>query len=115
MYINSTLGAKVPLKQVVDLQPSWHTGAIVHRNGLRTLTVSSETQLGRKPAEVFAEVQPKIDGLKLPKVLRLPTVANMKTDWKAVKMGKAHDRSFLVLLFQFKRVGKVFIVLASFR
>lgn len=119
MYINSTLGAKVPLKQVVDLQPSWHTGAIVHRNGLRTLTVSSEAQLGRKPAEVFAEVQPKIDSLKLPKGIKIAYGGEYEDGLESgPKMGKAFMISFvlifLVLLFQFKRVGKVFIVLASF-
>ena len=119
MYINSTFGAKVPLKQVVDLQPSWHTGAIVHRNGLRTLTVSSEAQLGRKPAEVFAEVQPKIDSLKLPKGIKIAYGGEYEDGLESgPKMGKAFMISFvlifLVLLFQFKRVGKVFIVLASF-
>lgn len=119
MYISSSFGAKVPLKQVVDLQPSWHTGAIVHRNGLRTLTVSSEAQLGRKPAEVFAEAQPKIDSLELPKGVKIAYGGEYEDGLESgPKMGKAFMISFvlifLVLLFQFKRVGKVFIVLASF-
>ncbi|MCT1531814.1 efflux RND transporter permease subunit [Sphingobacterium daejeonense] len=119
MYITSSFGAKVPLKQVVDLQPSWHTGAIVHRNGLRTLTVSSEAQLGRKPAEVFAEAQPKIDSLELPKGVKIAYGGEYEDGLESgPKMGKAFMISFvlifLVLLFQFKRVGKVFIVLASF-
>lgn len=119
MYITSSFGAKVPLKQVVDLQPSWHTGAIVHRNGLRTLTVSSEAQLGRKPAEVFAEAQPKIDSLQLPKGVKIAYGGEYEDGLESgPKMGKAFMISFvlifLVLLFQFKRVGKVFIVLASF-
>ncbi len=103
----------------MDLQPSWHTGAIVHRNGLRTLTVSSEAQLGRKPAEVFAEAQPKIDSLELPKGVKIAYGGEYEDGLESgPKMGKAFMISFvlifLVLLFQFKRVGKVFIVLASF-
>lgn len=119
IFIPSVFDTKVPLKQVVALEPSWHTGAIVHRNGLRTLTVSSEAQLGKKPAEIFTQVQPKIDNLELPKGIRIAYGGEYEDSQESgPKMGKAFLISFvlifLVLLFQFKKVGKVLIVLASF-
>lgn len=119
LHVTSAFNTKVPLKQVVELVPVWHTGAIVHRNGLRTLTVSSEAQLGRKPAEIFADVQPKIDSLNLPQGIKIAYGGEYEDSLESgPKMGKAFMISFvlifLVLLFQFKRVGKVLIVLASF-
>ena len=41
-YLTSMLtGARVPLRQVADLEPGWQPSRIVRRNGIRTITVRS--------------------------------------------------------------------------
>ncbi len=66
LHLSSAYGGKIPLKEVADLTPAWHTGMIAHRNGLRMLTVFSEAQMGLKPSRILKEIQPQIDKLKLP-------------------------------------------------
>jgi multidrug efflux pump subunit AcrB len=119
IYLTTRYNTKIPLKEVVDLQPSWHTGSIVHRNGLRTLTVLSEAQLGVKAATIMAEIKPQIAALKLPEGIQISYGGEEEsTNETSPNMAKSLMISlvliFLTLLFQFKNVAKVLIVLATF-
>ncbi|UOY08284.1 efflux RND transporter permease subunit [Muricauda sp. SCSIO 64092] len=110
---------KVPLREVASIAPEWHTGAIAHRNGLRTLTVRSEAQLGVKATTIQSEIEPKINALELPEGITIKyggeyesineTAPNM-----VVSLCISLILIFLVLLFQFKDFTKVLIVLATF-
>ncbi|MFD1818106.1 Multidrug efflux pump subunit AcrB [Pseudarcicella hirudinis] len=119
LYVSTKYNTKVPLKEVVDLQPSWHTGVIAHRNGLRTLTVRSEAQLDVKATTILEKVKPQIEKLKLPEGI---TIGYGGEDESARETQPAMGKSlmislvliFLTLLFQFKNVGKVLIVLSTF-
>jgi multidrug efflux pump subunit AcrB len=91
----------------------------VHRNGLRTLTVLSEAQLGVKAATIMAEIKPQIAALKLPDGIQISYGGEEEsTNETSPNMAKSLLISlvliFLTLLFQFKHVGKVLIVLATF-
>ncbi|WDF75538.1 efflux RND transporter permease subunit [Mucilaginibacter sp. KACC 22773] len=67
IYLRSPVtGANVPLRQIADLKPHWQTGRIVHRNGVRTLTVQSETTQDVLPSELLAVIQPEIAKIQLP-------------------------------------------------
>ena len=67
VYIESpATGASVPLRQIAELKPEWQTGRIMHRNGVRCLTVRSETTNGVLPAELLAKIRPGIDKINLP-------------------------------------------------
>ncbi|MBE5320817.1 efflux RND transporter permease subunit [Pedobacter sp. MR2016-19] len=119
LSLTSRYNTKIPLKEVVDLQPSWHTGAIAHRNGLRTLTVSSESQMGVKASAIIASIRPQIDKLKLPEGIRISYGGEDEASQESgPDMGTSLMISlimiFLVLLFQFKSMGKVLIVLSTF-
>lgn len=119
LHITSVYGRKVPLKDVADLDVSWHTGMIAHRNGLKALSVLSEAQLDRTPASILREISPQIDALELPKGVRIAyggdaestadNQPNMMTS-----LGVSLILIFLTLLFQFKSLGKCLIVLSTF-
>lgn len=49
--------ASVPLRQVAAVEPSWEQGQIVRRNGVRTITVSAETERGVNAMQATAKVQ----------------------------------------------------------
>lgn len=67
MYVASPVtGASIPLRQIAHITPEWQTGNIVHRNGVRTLTVQSETNGDILPSELLNAIRPKIDQLTLP-------------------------------------------------
>jgi multidrug efflux pump subunit AcrB len=119
LNINTVYGGKVPLKEVAEFKPSWHTGVIAHRNGLRTLTVLSEAQLGVKASVILKEVQPQIEQLKLPDGIHIAYGGDAESSAEnAPGMGMAMGTSLvlilLTLLFQFKTFGKALIILATF-
>ena len=58
VYVTTAYNTKVPLRQVADVVPAWHLSNIVRRNGLRTLTVSSDTDFGRVAAQILGDVRP---------------------------------------------------------
>lgn len=110
---------KVLLKQVADLRPSWHTGVIAHKNGLRTLTVLSEAQQGIRASEILKQVQPEIAKIALPDGVRIEYGGDAESSAEnAPGMGLALGTSLLLilltLLFQFKTFGKTLIILATF-
>ncbi len=72
LYVTSPLlGSSVPLRQLADLRPSWTEGDIVHRNGLRTLTIMAETEREVYASEVIRQAKPQIDAMTLPAGVRI--------------------------------------------
>ncbi len=119
LHITSMLGTKIPLKEVAQLVPEWHTGMISHRNGLKLLSVFSEAQLDRVPADILKEVKPKIEKIKLPKGISIAYGGDEEATLDNVpgmvtSMSVSLILIFLVLLFQFKSLGKTIIILATF-
>jgi multidrug efflux pump subunit AcrB len=67
MYVASpATGASVQLRQIANINTAWHTGRIVHRNGVRTFTVRSETTADVLPSELLKAIQPEISRIQLP-------------------------------------------------
>jgi len=119
IYVSTLFNTKVPLKEVVDFKPMWHTAVIAHRNGLRTLTVLSEVERTASAVAIVADIDPKIKALKLPPGISINFGGEFQdANESSPDMGKSLGVSlmliFLTLLFQFKNVGKVLIVLATF-
>ncbi len=119
LNIPTVFGTKVPLREVADITPEWHTGAITHRNGLRTLTVRAEAQLGIKAATIQNDIMPKINALQLPEGISINyggeyESTNETAPHMMASLGISLILIFLVLLFQFKDFTKVLIVLATF-
>lgn len=119
LHLISTYGSKVPLKEVAALTPSWHTGVIAHRNGIRTLTVLSEAQMGIMASEILKKAQPEIEKLQLPPGISIQYGGDAESSGEnAPGMGMALGTSLililLTLLFQFKTFGKTLIILATF-
>ncbi|SFC30892.1 Multidrug efflux pump subunit AcrB [Flexibacter flexilis DSM 6793] len=117
LYLKSPVtGADVPLRQVAELVPEWHTGKIMHRNGVRTLTVQSEVAKGTLPAELLKSVKPEIAKIALPSGYRLEyggeeynkkdTIGQLVT---ALLVSLV--LIFFILLFQFKNLKESAIVM----
>lgn len=111
-------GADVPLRQIADLRPQWQTGRVMHRNGVRTLTVQSETTPGVLPSEVLATIQPAISKLQLP--------PGYSIDYGGEDFNKKEALGqliaallvslvliFFILLFQFKNIREASIVMLT--
>ena len=119
LYVSTQYGSKVPLKEVAELVPAWHTGTLAHRNGLRTLTVLSEAQRGIKASEIITKIQPEIAKIELPDGIRIAYGGELESSGESapgmgVSLGVSLILIFLTLLFQFKNFGKTMIILATF-
>ncbi|WP_342084877.1 efflux RND transporter permease subunit [Dyadobacter sp. OTU695] len=119
LHISSRYGTKVPLREVATLDPEWHTGMLLRRNGLKLLSVYSEAQMGLKPSRILKDVQPKIDALKLPKGTSIQYGGDAESSMEnapsmSISLGVSLLLIFLTLLFQFKSLGKSLIVLCTF-
>jgi multidrug efflux pump subunit AcrB len=108
MYVSSPLnGTQVPLRQLAKLVPEWQTGKIMHRNGVRTLTVQSETMAGVLPAELLEQIKPAVGKLALP--------AGYRIEYGGEEGGKEEVQNDMVTALSISLVLIFFILLAQFR
>lgn len=99
--------ANVPLRQIADLKPQWQTGKIMHRNGVRTLTILSETEDGVLPAELVKEVKDKIADIPLP--------AGYRIEYGGEQFNKNETFSQMIVVLVISLVLIFFILLFQFR
>jgi multidrug efflux pump subunit AcrB/outer membrane protein TolC len=116
--VSPVTGAKVPLRQLATVIPEWQNGKIRRRNGVRTLTVRAEAQLGRMPNDILSEIMPKIAAMPLPKGVTISYGGELEDQAKV--MGEQNTSLltslmliFMVLLFQFKSIRKSLIIMAG--
>jgi multidrug efflux pump subunit AcrB len=118
-YLTSPVtGAKVPLRQIATLSPSWETGRIVRRNGVRTLTVRSFFEEGVYASNILKQARGQIEQIPLPPGYSI--VYGGENESQANMTGgivKAALIStlliFLILLFQFHSVTETLVVMSS--
>lgn len=99
--------ANVPLRQIADLKPQWQTGKIMHRNGVRTLTILSETEGDVLPADLIKEVKSKIADIPLP--------AGYRIEYGGEQFNKNETFSQMIVVLVISLVLIFFILLFQFR
>ncbi|MGX5857548.1 efflux RND transporter permease subunit [Dyadobacter jiangsuensis] len=99
--------ANVPLRQIADLKPQWQTGKIMHRNGVRTLTILSETEDDVLPADLVKEVKDKIADIPLP--------AGYRIEYGGEQFNKNETFSQMIVVLVISLVLIFFILLFQFR
>ena len=119
LYLTSPVtGANVPLRQIADLTPEWQTGKIMHRNGVRTLTVQSETVGEMLPAELLKAIDSRISALHLPVGYRIEyggEEANKNETFSQMMVVLAVSlvAIFFILLFQFRNLKEAALVMLT--
>ena len=119
IYLQSPVtGASVPLRQIADLKPRWQPGRIMHRNGLRTLTIQSETAGSILPSELLKAIIPELAKLNLPPGYRIyfgGEYANQQETYgyMLIALGISLIIIFLVLIIQFRNLKEVGMVMLT--
>ncbi len=119
IYLRSPVtGVDVPLRQIADVIPQWQTGRIIRRNGVRTLTVQSETSPGVLPAELLSASKARIDAITLPNGYHIEyggEHGNKKETLSQmiVAMVVSIILIFFILLFQFRNLKETTIVMLT--
>ena len=119
MYLTSPVtGSSVPLRQIAALEPSWHSGRIIHRNGVRTLTVQCEPLEGVLPSKVLKMIRPELDKVALPPGYRIEIGGEYEGQRETfsemlVALGVSLLVIFFVLLFQFRSIKQTLMVMLT--
>ncbi len=106
----------VPLRQVAKVKPSWENGQIVRRNGVRTITVTAETERGVNTMQATAQVQqmmaehPVADGVTLSYGGELEENEEQMPNIMA-GLVIAVVIIFFILVFHFKRIATATLLL----
>jgi multidrug efflux pump subunit AcrB len=118
-YLQSPVtGAQVPLRQIATLEPQWLTGRIMHRNGVRTLTIQSETKEGVLPSELLKAIRPELAKVILPVGYKIDfggeyANKNETYGYMAIALVISLIIIFIVLLFQFRNLKEVGLVMLT--
>ena len=119
MYLISPItGARMPLREVASLEPVWQSSHIIRRNGVRTITIGTDTEDGLLPSALLKRVKPGVEALTLPPGYSLAwggEIEGQQDSFGPMSIALAVSMLiiFLLLLFQFRRVSNVLIVMAS--
>lgn len=118
-YVSSPiLAAAVPLEQLGDVRPSWRQGAIVRRNGIRTLTVRVDVANGvlattvQRPLQAFVDAVGPTPGISI-------GWGGEKEDMERYYGPLARSLLtsvvliYVILLFQFRRHRKALLVMLT--
>ena len=118
-YVESPVtGGYVPLRQVADITPEWQNGRIIHRNGVRCLTVRSESSGGVLPSELLTAIQPEIAQLDLPNGYSIEYGGEYSNKHEVISrlmiaLLISLIAIFLILLIQFKNLKETFIIMLT--
>ncbi|MBI4885959.1 MAG: efflux RND transporter permease subunit [Acidobacteria bacterium] len=118
-YVSSLLlGAVVPVEEVVRIQPDWNEEAIVHRNGVRTLTVRVDVGPGTLASDVERKLDRAIEAMGPTPGIRIGwggeregTVENYTP--MSISMAASVAIIYLILLFEFGRHRLVLLVMVT--
>jgi multidrug efflux pump subunit AcrB len=119
MYLQSPVsGAWVPFRQIAELKPAWFPGRIIHRNGIRTLTIQSETVNGVTASELLENARSLLDTIELPAGYAIHFGGEHANKTEVIgKLLVALLISliliFTVLLFQFRNLKEVGLVMLT--
>lgn len=118
-YITSPMSfSAVPLRSFAKFTPQWTEGTIAHRNGTRTLTVQIDVDSKVMASNVLNEIRPQVDKLKLPEGVYINYGGDAEGQVEVMlPMAFALLISivviFFILLFQFKKVKLVSLIMST--
>ncbi|HPG40104.1 MAG TPA: efflux RND transporter permease subunit [bacterium] len=118
-YVTSPyLVASVPVRQIADLKPGWSEGEIIHRNGIRTITVQADVRRDAIPSTVFNKLRPKIEAVQLPEGVTMyyggdyqDTVEYITPFYYSLMISIVII--FIILMFQFKSIKTSLLIMLT--
>ncbi|WP_455671867.1 efflux RND transporter permease subunit [Phocaeicola sp.] len=119
-YVSTLTGKMVPLRQISEVKPDWHTEQIVRRNGVRTLTVMADVKRGHNEGVAFSKVSKCMKELSsgLPEGVEYEYGGTVENDAETMMpiyegLVVAVCIIFIFLLLNFKKISIAGTALAS--
>jgi multidrug efflux pump subunit AcrB len=120
VYSGQNANAKVPLRQVSELDFGRTTAKILRRNHARTISVGAFPIAGSLPTEVLADIRPELDALRaeLPPGYNIVIGGEQEEQDRSFKdlvvvLGISVAAIFIALVLQFRNAVKPWIVFAA--
>lgn len=119
-YVSSPVpGVSVPLRQIADVEPAWSQSKIVHRNGMRCITVTADLKRGANAMRMTSRISRMLkDEIPLPPGVETELGGAHEFDAETLPPIAAGLSISLVIIFffilvNFRKFGITLIVMAS--
>ena len=119
-YVSSPVpGVSVPLRQVADVEPAWSPSKIVHRNGMRCITVTADLKRGANAMRMTSRISRMLkDEIPLPPGVETELGGAHEFDAETLPPIAAGLSISLVIIFffilvNFRKFGITLVVMAS--
>ena len=119
-YVSSPVpGVSVPLRQIADVEPAWSQSKIVHRNGMRCITVTADLKRGANAMRMTSRISRMLkDEIPLPPGVETELGGAHEFDAETLPPIAAGLSISLVIIFffilvNFRQFGITLVVMAS--
>ena len=119
-YVSSPVpGVSVPLRQIADVEPAWSQSKIVHRNGMRCITVTADLKRGANAMRMTSRISRMLkDEIPLPPGVETELGGAHEFDAETLPPIAAGLSISLVIIFffilvTFREFGITLVVMAS--
>ena len=119
-YVSSPVpGVSVPLRQIADVEPAWSQSKIVHRNGMRCITVTADLKRGANAMRMTSRISRMLkDEIPLPPGVETELGGAHEFDAETLPPIAAGLSISLVIIFffilvDFRKFGITLVVMAS--
>ena len=119
-YVSSPVpGVSVPLRQIADVEPAWSQSKIVHRNGMRCITVTADLKRGANAMRMTSRISRMLkDEIPLPPGVETELGGAHEFDAETLSPIAAGLSISLVIIFffilvNFRKFGITLVVMAS--
>lgn len=119
-YVSSPVpGVSVPLRQIADVEPAWSQSKIVHRNGMRCITVTADLKRGANAMRMTSRISRMLkDEIPLPPGVETELGGAHEFDAETLPPIAAGLSIPLVIIFffilvNFRKFGITLVVMAS--
>ena len=119
-YVSSPVpGVSVPLRQIADVEPAWSQSKIVHRNGMRCITVTADLKRGANAMLMTSRISRMLkDEIPLPPGVETELGGAHEFDAETLPPIAAGLSISLVIIFffilvNFRKFGITLVVMAS--
>ena len=119
-YVSSPVpGVSVPLRQIADVEPAWSQSKIVHRNGMRCITVTADLKRGANAMRMTSRISRMLkDEIPLPPGVETELGGAHEFDAEtlppiAAGLSISLGIIFFFILVNFRKFGITLVVMAS--
>lgn len=118
-YVTSPFSLQaVPVRSFASVVPDWNEGTVVHRNGLRTLTIMPDHDKREVASAIFERIRPQIEKIVLPEGATISYGGEYEGQKEvftpmAFALMVSVVMIFFILLFQFKKIRLSLLIMSA--